>query len=54
LAAAIKNRYGVEATLIRGGGGVYDIKKNGKLLFSKHQVKRFPENDDEVFALIDG
>jgi hypothetical protein len=33
---------------------VYDIKKDGRLVFSKHQLKRFPEDDDEVFALIDG
>lgn len=40
-------------TLIRGSGGVYDIKKDGKLVFSKHQLKRFPDNDEEVFELID-
>ena len=50
----IKNRYGIEPTLVRGSGGVYDIKKDGRLLFSKHQLKRFPDNDEEVFALIDG
>jgi predicted Rdx family selenoprotein len=50
----IKTRYGVDATLIRGSGGIYDIKKDGKLVFSKHQLKRFPDSDEEVFALIDG
>jgi hypothetical protein len=43
----------VEAKLIEGKGGVYDIKKNGKLVFSKHQLARFPESDDEVFRLLD-
>ena len=53
MAAAIKARYGVDAKLIEGKGGVYDIKKDGKLIFSKHALDRFPETDEEVFKLID-
>lgn len=39
--------------LVQGSGGVYDIKKNGKLVFSKHELERFPESDKEVFELLD-
>ena len=49
----MKERYGVEVKLIQGGGGVYDIKKNGKVVFSKHELERFPESDKEVFDLLD-
>jgi predicted Rdx family selenoprotein len=40
---------GVEPTLIRGGGGIFDVVKDGEMLFSKHAEGRFPE-DDEVLA----
>ena len=43
----------MESKLIEGGGGIYDIKKDGKLIFSKHALGRFPESDQEVFSLID-
>ena len=43
----------MESKLIEGSGGIYDIKKDGKLIFSKHALDRFPENDQEVFGLID-
>lgn len=43
----------MDAKLIEGAGGVYDIEKNGKLVFSKHELGRFPETDDEVFKLLD-
>ncbi len=39
--------------LIQGKGGIYDIKKDGRLIFSKHATGRFPESDDEIFKLID-
>ena len=44
----------MESKLIEGSGGIYDIKKDGKLIFSKHALERFPESDQEVFSLIDG
>ena len=40
-------------TLVRGGGGVFEITIDGKLAFSKKQLGRFPE-DSEVDALIAG
>jgi selT/selW/selH-like putative selenoprotein len=49
LAAAIKSETGVEPKLIKGGGGIFDVEVDGKLIFSKHDVDRFPE-DEEVLA----
>jgi hypothetical protein len=39
--------------LIQGSGGIYDVKKNGRLVFSKHELGRFPDSDEEVFKLLD-
>lgn len=52
LAAAIKEEFDVEPEMIAGGGGIYDVKLNGKLVFSKHELGRFPENDEEVLDLL--
>ncbi len=38
--------------MIKGGGGIFDVKVNGTLVYSKHQTGRFPEND-EVLASLD-
>ncbi len=51
MAAAIRKKYGVEAELLAGSGGIFDVKRDGKLLFSKHDVGRFPE-DQEVLDLL--
>jgi len=49
LAAAIKRAHGVEPTLIEGSGGVFDVSVDGKLVYSKHQTGRFPE-EHEILA----
>jgi predicted Rdx family selenoprotein len=41
----------VEAELIRGGGGVYDVVVDGKKIFSKDQVGRFPDPGEIVGAI---
>ena len=51
LAAKIKEVTGEEPELIRGGSGIFDVRLDGKLLFSKHEAGRFPE-DDEVLSLL--
>jgi selenoprotein W-related protein len=40
-----------ELTLIPSGGGVYEVKKNGELIFSKKQSGRFPELDEIIRLL---
>ena len=50
--AELKSRFpGVETKLISSGGGVYEIILDGKLIFSKKTLGRFPD-DGEMVTLI--
>jgi selenoprotein W-related protein len=51
LAATIEGETGVESELICGGGGIFDVVVDGDMIFSKHDVGRFPE-PDEILAKI--
>jgi selenoprotein W-related protein len=51
LAAALKKEMGIEAELIRGDRGVFDVAADGKVLFSKHSAGRFPDSDEIIAAL---
>jgi selT/selW/selH-like putative selenoprotein len=42
----------VEAELRRGGGGVFDVVADGRLVFSKKQAGRFPEPEEVIEALL--
>lgn len=42
---------GNDVTLIEGGGGVFEITRDGALVYSKKANHRFP-TDDEVDALL--
>ena len=42
---------GVEAQLIAGDKGVFDVAANGKVIFSKYASGRFPEDREIVDAL---
>ncbi|MBL6995672.1 MAG: Rdx family protein [Desulfobacula sp.] len=42
---------GISPELIPGSNGVYEVIVDGKIVFSKYQTKRFPDND-EIIALI--
>jgi len=53
LAAKIKETLGVDAELIKGGGGIYDIKVDDAMVYSRHaNDNQFPESDDSVVDLI--
>lgn len=52
MADEIKSEMGVQAELVPGGGGIFDVRADGKLIFSKHEVGRFPEHD-EVLGLLE-
>ena len=41
----------MEPRLVKGGGGIFDVEADGTLVFSKHEVGRFPE-DEEVLAAL--
>ena len=51
MAAEIKAAIGVEADLIRGGGGIFDVNVDGKRIYSKQEVGRFPENEEILAQL---
>ena len=44
---------GFDSELIESGGGVFEIKANGHLIFSKKELRRFPE-EGEIKDLIEG
>jgi selT/selW/selH-like putative selenoprotein len=46
LQSAIKDKYGIVATLIEGHGGAFEVSVDGKKIFSKLKTFRFPENDE--------
>jgi len=56
LANELLERYGTdikELTLIPSGGGVFEVIKNGKLIFSKKALDRHAEKG-EVMTLFEG
>lgn len=53
MASDLKKRLGVESKLIPGGGGVFDVSVDGKVIFSKKAVGRFPETQEILGAMQD-
>ncbi len=51
MAAALKKDLKVNADLIPGQGGIFDVEADGRLVFSKHKAGRFPENEEVVRLL---
>jgi selT/selW/selH-like putative selenoprotein len=51
LAAAIETKLGVKATLLRGDGGVFEVRADGTLVFSKKKTGRFPTAAEVVASL---
>jgi selenoprotein W-related protein len=51
LADELKKEFGVEVELIPASGGVFEVVYQGKLLFSKKELGRFP-NEGEVASAI--
>jgi len=43
LADELRQAFGVEAKLIPGSGGVFDVTVDGKLVFSRRKTGRFPD-----------
>ncbi len=46
LAAELKKQRGVDSTLVPGSGGEFEITVNGRLVFSKKQLGRFPDTEE--------
>ena len=51
MAARIKDVFDIDAEIIEGTNGIFDVKADGALVFSKHESKRFPEHDEVIAAL---
>jgi selT/selW/selH-like putative selenoprotein len=52
LAAELKKRYDIDADLKPGHKGIFDVEVDGKKVFSKHELHRFPD-PGEVEGLIE-
>lgn len=48
MAEKIKGAFNIEPVLIKGGGGVFDIRLDGQILFSRKALGFFPEPDEVV------
>jgi selenoprotein W-related protein len=53
LRESIQSKFGVNAELIKGTGGVFEVSLNNSLIFSKKELSRFPE-ENEIEDLIEG
>jgi selenoprotein W-related protein len=51
LAKILKDKFGVEAKLTPGSGGVFDVAIDGAKFFSKHDEGRFPDEDELVATI---
>ena len=51
--ALIESAAAAEVTLVKSGGGVFEIERDGDLVFSKKAKGRFP-TDDELTRLTAG
>lgn len=41
----------LDAELIRGDNGIFDVVVDGQRIYSKHETGRFPENAEIIEAL---
>ena len=51
MAAELKQEFGIDSKLIEGEGGVFDVKANGRLIYTKAKTFSFPE-PGEITKLI--
>ncbi len=51
LAAKISEELGIEALLIKGVAGVFDVSADGTVVFSKLEEQRFPQDTEIIEAL---
>lgn len=51
LAAKIAEEFGIEAQLIKGVAGVFDVIADDTVIFSKLEAQRFPQDVEIIAAL---
>jgi selT/selW/selH-like putative selenoprotein len=47
----LKSELGVEVECVAGSGGVFEVSVDGRIIFSKKTLKRFPK-DGEIISLL--
>jgi selT/selW/selH-like putative selenoprotein len=47
----LKDQLGIDATLIKGSKGVFEVTRDGDLIYSKKATGEFPEQSAIVHAL---
>lgn len=45
------DEFDVSAKLIEGGGGIFDVRVDGALVYSKHQTGEFPDESQLVLEI---
>ena len=50
--ASIKSKYGINARLKEGVGGIFEVSIDGTPVYTNQETYRFP-TDEEIFAQID-
>ncbi len=50
--AAIKSKYGINAELREGAGGIFEVSIDNETVYSNQTTYRFP-TDEEIFEQID-
>ncbi|NIP13545.1 MAG: hypothetical protein GWM88_01910 [Pseudomonadales bacterium] len=53
MAARFREDFGVEAELVGGRGGVFDVVVDGRTVYSKHDTGHFPD-EAELIATLKG
>lgn len=44
----LKDKFGVEAKLIAGSGGIFEVTVDGKMVFDKYLSGRFPDAQEII------
>lgn len=42
MAAELQRKFGIQAEMVRGRGGVFDVTMDNEIIYSKKQSGRFP------------
>ncbi len=51
MAAELKQNLQIEANLVAGDGGIFEVRADGDVIYSKESIGRFPE-PGEITALL--
>ena len=48
MSAEIKAATGIESTLVAGGSGIFEIRKEGEIIWKKQRSGHFPEDGESA------